>query len=104
MAGQDSSFLSSLRGTRLIIAGFIALTLIIALGRAATNAYVEILWQVEAGYTSAFWTRVTWEWGTRLVAGFAILIWPRILNYIVAAYLIIIGAVGLITSLSSGTT
>ncbi len=35
-----------------------------------------------------------------LVAGVAILIWPRILNFIVAAYLIIIGAVGLAMSFS----
>jgi len=36
-----------------------------------------------------------------LLCGIAILIWPRILNYIVAAYLIIIGAVGLISYLST---
>jgi hypothetical protein len=36
-----------------------------------------------------------------LVAGVAILIWPRILNFIVAAYLIVIGAVGLATAFSS---
>ena len=35
-----------------------------------------------------------------LVAGIAILIWPRILNYIVAAYLIVTGAVGLATAMS----
>lgn len=36
-----------------------------------------------------------------LLCGIAILAWPRILNYIVAAYLIIIGAVGLITYLAA---
>lgn len=30
-----------------------------------------------------------------LLAGLAILIWPRVLNYIVAFYLILIGLVGL---------
>jgi hypothetical protein len=30
-----------------------------------------------------------------LVSGIAILIWPRLLNYIVAAYLILIGLIGL---------
>jgi hypothetical protein len=35
-----------------------------------------------------------------LIAGIAILIWPRILNYIVAAYLIVTGAVGLATMMS----
>ena len=31
-----------------------------------------------------------------LLCGVAILIWPRILNYIVAAYLIIVGVTGII--------
>lgn len=31
-----------------------------------------------------------------LLAGIAILIWPRLLNYIVAFYLILIGVVGLL--------
>jgi len=35
-----------------------------------------------------------------LLAGIAILIWPRILNFIVAAYLIIFGAINLIAALS----
>jgi hypothetical protein len=30
-----------------------------------------------------------------LLSGIAILIWPRLLNYIVAAYLILIGLIGL---------
>ena len=30
-----------------------------------------------------------------LVAGIAILIWPRLLNFIVAAYLIFVGLIGL---------
>ena len=34
-----------------------------------------------------------------LLSGIAILIWPRLLNYIVAFYLIMIGLVGLITEL-----
>ncbi len=31
-----------------------------------------------------------------LLAGVAILIWPRLLNYIVAFYLILVGVVGLV--------
>ncbi len=31
-----------------------------------------------------------------VVAGIVILMWPRLLNYIVAAYLIIIGIIGII--------
>jgi len=34
-----------------------------------------------------------------LLSGIAILVWPRLLNYIVAFYLILIGAVGLIMEL-----
>ncbi len=34
-----------------------------------------------------------------LVAGIAILIWPRLLNYIVAFYLILIGVIGLAVEL-----
>ena len=34
-----------------------------------------------------------------LLAGIAILIWPRLLNYIVAFYLILIGLVGLLPQL-----
>jgi hypothetical protein len=38
-----------------------------------------------------------------LIAGIAILIWPRILNFIVAAYLIVFGVIGLISALSTST-
>ena len=34
-----------------------------------------------------------------LLAGIAILIWPRLLNYIVAFYLILFGALGLLAQL-----
>lgn len=36
-----------------------------------------------------------------LVAGIAILIWPRLLNYIVAGYLIIAGVLGLAGGMST---
>jgi hypothetical protein len=36
---------------------------------------------------------------TSLLSGVAILIWPRLLNYIVAFYLILVGAVGLLSQL-----
>jgi hypothetical protein len=61
--------LSRLRGTRLVIAAFVFLAIVIALARALTGAYVEVLWQAEVGYTRAFWTRVLWEWGARVAAG-----------------------------------
>ena len=34
-----------------------------------------------------------------LLSGIAILVWPRLLNYIVAFYLILIGLVGLLSHL-----
>jgi hypothetical protein len=34
-----------------------------------------------------------------LVAGIIVLIWPKILNYIVAIYLIVIGIIGIIDQL-----
>ncbi len=37
-----------------------------------------------------------------LIAGIAILIWPRLLNYIVAFYLILFGAMGLVGNLMMG--
>ncbi len=39
-----------------------------------------------------------------LIAGIAILIWPRLLNYIVAFYLIAFGLIGIIGSFSMGAT
>ena len=36
-----------------------------------------------------------------LLSGIAILIWPRLLNYIVAFYLILFGVLGLLPFLSS---
>ena len=38
-----------------------------------------------------------------LIAGVLILIMPRLLNYVVALYLIIVGLVGLFTALSTGS-
>jgi hypothetical protein len=37
-----------------------------------------------------------------LLSGVAILIWPRLLNYIVAFYLILLGALGLLSQLELG--
>ena len=54
------------------MAVLLGLTLLVGLGRALTGAYVEILWQMEAGYAAAFWTRILWEWGLRVAAGLAV--------------------------------
>jgi len=61
-------YLSTLRGGRLVLAVVLAFALTIALGRAAASAYVEILWQAEAGYAAVFWQRMLWEWGIRASA------------------------------------
>lgn len=37
-----------------------------------------------------------------LLSGIAILVWPRLLNYIVAFYLILFGALGLVARLQLG--
>ena len=72
MTSGARRFLSTLRGGRLVVAIVIALGLLLALGRGFAAAYVEILWQAEAGYSSVFWRRVLWEWGFRMGAGLAV--------------------------------
>lgn len=65
------AFLRSLRGGRLLIALVVAIGVVVAMGRLATTAMVEILWQADVGYGSVFWRRVIWEWGARLGSGVA---------------------------------
>lgn len=72
MTRRPSELLSMLRGTRLVVAAFLAFTLVVALARFVTGAYVEIAWQAGVGYLSAFWTRVLWEWGVRLGVGLGV--------------------------------
>jgi hypothetical protein len=67
-AERGAGFWASLRGGRLVIAVVLAVGLVIALARALAAAYVEILWQAEAGYLSVFWKRMAWEWGIRAFA------------------------------------
>ncbi len=78
MSTPPTRLLATLRGGRLLLAIVLALALTIALGRVVTAAYVEILWQAEAGYASVFWQRVLWEWGIRglaaLVVGVLVLV------------------------------
>ena len=65
----SGGLLSSLRGGRLLIAIAVGVALLVALGRVASGAYVEILWHSGSGYTSVFWRRVLWQWGIRIGAG-----------------------------------
>lgn len=69
MTSRPPDLLATLRGGRLIVAVIVAVGLLAALGRAFAGAYVEILWQAQAGYLPAFWRRVGWEWGVRILAG-----------------------------------
>ncbi len=64
--------LRSLRGGRLVVAGLVALGLLVALARIGVTFYTEILWHAEAGYSGTFYTRVAWEWGARVLAGMAV--------------------------------
>jgi hypothetical protein len=61
--------LGSLRGGRLVIAGLVALGLVVALARVGVTVYTEILWQVEAGYGRVYATRILWQWGARVAGG-----------------------------------
>lgn len=69
MSTSTDDLFTALRGGRIVVAILAALVVAIVLGRALTAAYVEILWQAQAGYTEAFWTRMLWEWGMRIGAG-----------------------------------
>ncbi|SVD29384.1 uncharacterized protein METZ01_LOCUS382238, partial [marine metagenome] len=63
------NFLSFLRGGRLVVAIIIGVAVVLSVGRAFAGAYVEILWQMQAGYGTVFWKRVVWEWGSRTTVG-----------------------------------
>ena len=66
--------LSELRGVRLLLACISAVLVLLLLGRAASSAYVEILWFDAVGYSSVFWTRILWEWGIRLAGSIVVAI------------------------------
>ncbi|MDZ7779672.1 MAG: UPF0182 family protein [Gemmatimonadota bacterium] len=66
------NLLGTLKGGRLAIALLILAGLVLIFGRVLAAAYVEVLWQQSAGFSSVFWRRVLWSWGTRLVAGLAV--------------------------------
>jgi uncharacterized membrane protein (UPF0182 family) len=64
--------LPMLRGGRLLLAIAVTLGLLIAGARVATSAFIEILWHGQVGYGDVFWTRVLWQWGVRVGAGFVV--------------------------------
>ncbi len=64
--GALGRFLGTLRGGRLVAALVVLALVLLVVARMAGAAWVEILWQREAGYPGVFWQRVRWVWGTRL--------------------------------------
>jgi uncharacterized protein len=69
MKPEMRRLMDTLRGGRLIVTLALGVALLIALGRGLADAYVEILWQAQAGYSSVFWQRILWQWGVRIGAG-----------------------------------
>ncbi len=69
MSRDASDLFAAVRGGRIAIAAVAGVLLVLLLGEAVTAAYVEILWQAQAGYQDVFWTRMAWEWGVRIGAG-----------------------------------
>lgn len=59
-----------LRGGRLLLLGALAVGVAVVLGRGLAVLYVDLLWYESVGFTDAFLTRLSWEWGVRaFVAG-----------------------------------
>ena len=63
------TFLTSLRGGRLILALAVLVGALLVFGRLVAAGYTEILWHAEVGYPGTFWTRVLWQWGARVAGG-----------------------------------
>lgn len=72
MSNRPADLLGTIRGGRIIVAIIAIVALLVVVGRLFTAAYVEILWQSQAGYLAAFWRRMAWEWGTRIGAGLVV--------------------------------
>ncbi len=72
MSSGPERVVGALKGGRLLVALVLGVALLIALGRIASGAYIEILWHAESGYSSVFWRRVIWQWGLRVGAGIVV--------------------------------
>jgi uncharacterized membrane protein (UPF0182 family) len=60
---------AALRGGWMVVAVVAVVGLLLVMGRVASTALTEILWHAESGYIDAFWTRVLWQWGARVLGG-----------------------------------
>jgi len=74
---MSDGLVRSLRGGRIVLAGFLALLLVLLIGRWGVSLYVDLLWFSSQSFTDVFITRIIWEWGTRGVVGVstALLTW-----------------------------
>ena len=57
------------RGGRLLILLAVGVGVVLLLGRALANFYIEVLWYRSAGYSSVLWTRVAAEAGVKVLTG-----------------------------------
>ena len=67
----------SLRGGRLVLAGFLALLLLLLIGRWGVALYVDYLWFSGQSHTEVYLRQLLWEWGARAIVGTltALLVW-----------------------------
>ncbi len=81
---MPDALLRSLKGGRLLLAGFLGLLFILLVGRWGVTLYVDVLWFSAQSLADVFLTQLFWEWGARALVGSAtaILAW---LNLRVAA-------------------
>lgn len=56
------------RGARIVLAGAVAILLLLVLGRVAVGFYIDILWYDALGYLSTYWTRLRLGLGVRATA------------------------------------
>lgn len=69
---STNSLLSALRGGSFFIVLVLAVGALATLCSLGANAYVEIMWHTQVGYSSVFWKRVVWEWGVRIGVGIGV--------------------------------
>lgn len=74
MSNANPDLLRTIRGGRAVLTALAIVVLVVVVGRAATAFYIEVLWQSQAGYLDVYWTRILWEAGARVVAGFLVAI------------------------------
>ena len=67
----------SLRGGRLVLAGFLGILLLLLIGRWGVALYVDLLWFSGQSLTEVYLRQLLWEWGARALVGTltALLVW-----------------------------